>query len=74
MTTPEELTSDIDRLGRTALKVKAQRDELLNVAITGYELVSTAYAHVSHGGPTREDAEAWLAAAKQAILSAGGKV
>lgn len=28
--TPEDLAADIDRLGETALRIKAQRDELLD--------------------------------------------
>jgi hypothetical protein len=33
----------------------------------GVALVESAYAHVSHGGPTREDAEKWLFLAKGAL-------
>ena len=34
---------------------------------TGVELVQSAFAHVSHGGPTRADAEAWLKRAEEAL-------
>jgi hypothetical protein len=33
----------------------------------GRELVESAFAHVSHGGPTRADAEAWLKIAADAL-------
>ena len=33
----------------------------------GVDLVESAYAHVSHGGPTRADAEKWLKQAKLAL-------
>jgi peptidoglycan/xylan/chitin deacetylase (PgdA/CDA1 family) len=33
----------------------------------GLHLVESAYAHVSHGGPTREEAEAWMERAKKAL-------
>lgn len=34
---------------------------------SGIALVEAAFAHVSHGGPTKKDAEKWLAEAKSAI-------
>jgi len=34
---------------------------------SGLALVESAFAHVSHGGPTRADAEKWIAEAKSAI-------
>ena len=33
----------------------------------GFHLVESAFAHVSHGGPTRKDAEDWLAKAKAVL-------
>lgn len=33
----------------------------------GIALVESAYAHVSHGGPTREDADRWLKLARTAL-------
>jgi hypothetical protein len=33
----------------------------------GIDLVESAFAHVSHGGPTRADAEKWLKEARNAL-------
>ena len=33
----------------------------------GYELIESAFAHVSHGGPTRADAEKWLERARKVL-------
>lgn len=37
-----------------------KRDELYKCLQEGRDLVASAFAHVSHGGPTRKDAEKWL--------------
>lgn len=44
------------------------RDSRIRIALLeGLELVERAFAHVSHGGPTRADAEAWIKKAKEAL-------
>jgi hypothetical protein len=44
------------------------RDSEVRIALLrGIELVESAFAHVSHGGPTRADAEAWLKRARAAL-------
>jgi hypothetical protein len=40
---------------------------LREVLQKGVELVESAFAHVSHGGPTRADAEKWIQEAKDAL-------
>src|SRR6266404_2779830 len=40
--------------------LQLERDALSEALRTGHEIVSSAYAHVSHGGPTREEAGAWI--------------
>ena len=42
-------------------------EQLYEVLREGKELVENTIAHVSHGGPTRADAEAWLEKAKAAL-------
>jgi hypothetical protein len=39
----------------------------LSALRSGVELVEGAFAHVSHGGPTRADAEKWLKEARNAL-------
>jgi hypothetical protein len=49
-------------------KEPSWRDSGVRIALLkGIELVENAFAHVSHGGPTRADAEAWLKEAREAI-------
>lgn len=40
--------------------------DLIESLDEGITLVESAYAHVSHGGPTLADAEAWIRRAKKA--------
>jgi hypothetical protein len=57
----------------TAMKTNAQaallhRDgKLREVLQSGLALVESAFAHVSHGGPTRADAEKWIQEARNAL-------
>ena len=43
----------------------AANNDLRKVLQEGCDLVESAYSHISHGGPTREDASAWIEKAKQ---------
>jgi hypothetical protein len=40
----------------------------------GARMVESAYVHVSHGGPTREEASLWVARADEILRSLGRKV
>ena len=42
-------------------------EKLYHVLREGKDLVESAFVHVSHGGPTRTDAEAWLNKAKEVL-------
>lgn len=42
-------------------------EKLYETLRQGKDLVERTLAHVSHGGPTREEAEKWLAKAKEAL-------
>lgn len=42
-------------------------EKLYETLRQGKDLVESTLAHVSHGGPTREEAEKWLANAKVAL-------
>jgi hypothetical protein len=42
-------------------------DRIRQLLISGVELVQSAFAHVSHGGPTRADAEKWLTEARNEL-------
>lgn len=60
------------REGNQALReskelIMAQRDALLAALTEAMNLILNAYAHVSHGGPTRADAEKVIASCKAAI-------
>jgi hypothetical protein len=41
--------------------------ELYEVLQKGKDLIESLVSHVSHGGPTQEEAEKWLASAKKAL-------
>jgi hypothetical protein len=42
-------------------------DKLYEVLRQGKNLVESAFLHVTHGGPTRADAEKWLELAREAL-------
>ncbi len=44
-----------------------EQAELRKVLESGLLLVESAFAHVSHGGPTRADAEKWIQEARNAL-------
>jgi hypothetical protein len=50
-----------------AAQPEPRGSKILAALQSGIELVESAYAHVSHGGPTRADAEKWIQEAKDAI-------
>jgi hypothetical protein len=53
---------------RAEIKQAEEREVKWRAALqSGVELVESAFAHVSHGGPTRADAEKWLKKAKEAL-------
>jgi hypothetical protein len=43
---------------RLALEEREKNIRVL--LLEGFNIISSAYAHVSHGGPTREEALAWI--------------
>lgn len=45
--------------------------ELEELLSKGYHLVESAVVHVTHGGPTIEQAQAWLTAVKDAGVDTG---
>jgi hypothetical protein len=51
---------------------KHPMSELLRVIEDGRAMVASANAHISHGGPTRADSIAWVAAADTAIAHVKG--
>jgi hypothetical protein len=46
------------------LNLREKYESQRKVLERGIALVESAFAHVSHGGPTRADAEKWLSEAK----------
>ena len=48
-------------------RVLNERDQLKEILKSGVQIIEDAVAHVSHGGPTREDAEKWLRKAKNIL-------
>jgi hypothetical protein len=42
------------------LNLRAKYEAQRKILEAGRDLVQSAFAHVSHGGPTRADAERWL--------------
>lgn len=46
------------------LNLRDKYEQQLKVLEDGLALVESAFAHVSHGGPTRADAEKWIKRAK----------
>jgi hypothetical protein len=46
------------------LNLREKYESQRKVLESGVALVESAFAHVSHGGPTRADAEKWLTEAK----------
>jgi hypothetical protein len=51
------------------VKAEAHLARVKRVLLSGFKLVESAFAHVSHGGPTRADAEEWLKCAGEALAS-----
>lgn len=51
-----------------------RREQELQVALqAGYDLITSAFAHVNHGGPTRADAESWLKRTERVLASKEGQ-
>ena len=57
----------IERMNATLAAKEAQIDRVRALVQEGCELVESAYSHVSHGGPTREEAIAWTKKARAAL-------
>lgn len=49
------------------IQQQATPADLREALAEGVAIVESAIAHVSHGGPTREDAEKWLQKAKAVL-------
>lgn len=49
------------------MNAREKNEQVYTALQEGIALVESAFAHVSHGGPTRADAEKWLNQAKHAL-------
>jgi hypothetical protein len=49
-------------------------EAMVKCLIDGARMVESAYVHVSHGGPTREEASLWVARADELLRALGRKV
>ena len=54
------------------LNLRERWEALRGELEAGLQLVESAFAHVSHGGPTRTDAEKWINHARAALAASGG--
>ena len=56
-------TGDYSGKCRWCAELQRERELLLE----GFNIISSAHAHVSHGGPTREEASAWIKKAEEVL-------
>ncbi len=65
----EPIWAQRNKVPAPTIQKQATAVDLRETLAEGVAMVESAVAHVSHGGPTREDAEKWLLRAK-AVLRA----